>query len=148
MEGAIKTYELLLSIANKSSAGGGRRQSALLNGLAFVYRQMGRHSEARQTFENITTLWSQQGEAEPLWVAASKNVGISFFDEGLVKEGTTSFGSLRTAVRKGAGNRDSLVEIDILRTMAEVLVKNKKIKEGELANRQADLIEKRLAGRR
>jgi tetratricopeptide (TPR) repeat protein len=148
LDEALKTYTRLLTLAEKSTSDSPRKQTGVLNAMGLVYRQAGRHKEARETFQKITTLWATQGAAEPMWVAASKNVGVSYLDEGSLKDATATFTTLRGAVRRAAGNKDSLVEIDILRTMAQALKKNNRIKEGDEANRQAEAAEKRLAGRR
>jgi tetratricopeptide (TPR) repeat protein len=144
-EAAIATYGTLLTIAGKSTADGPRKTTAVLNSLGLAYRQAGRHAEARETFQKIVTMWTSQGAAEPAWVAASRNAGMSYFDEGLIKEGSTALASLRAAIRRAAGNRDSQAELDVLRALSQGLKKQNRTKESDDASRQADAMEKRLA---
>ena len=145
---SIETYKTLLLIAEKTQAADLRRRTSVLNSLALVYRQAGRHTEARETFQKIMAIWAAQGAAEPIWIAASKNTGISFLDEGLFKEGTAAFASLRATVRKAAGNRDSASELDIVRAFGQGLKRLNRNKEAEEANRQADQLEKRMTGKK
>jgi len=148
LDSAIATYGTLLAIAQSSAVDGVRKQAAILNALALVYRQANRHTVARETFQKVMALWTSAGAAEPAWIAAAKNAGVSYLDEGLIKEGSSSLTNLRAVVRKTAGNRDSSAEIDILRAMGQGLKRQNRNKEADDAIRQADLAEKRLGVRR
>jgi tetratricopeptide (TPR) repeat protein len=144
-DAAITSYGSLLAMAEKSPSDKARKVTAALNAMAFVYRQANRHADAREAFQKVVALWGAQGAAEPAWVAASRNAGISMIDEGSFKEGSANLTALRTTVRRAAGNRDSAAEIEILRSMGQALKRQNRNKEADEAIRQADQAEKRLA---
>jgi tetratricopeptide (TPR) repeat protein len=148
LDEALRSYATLLSIAEKSKDNSARKQTSILNSIAMLHRQAGRHAEARETFQRIAVLWAAQGAAEPLWVAAMRNVGTSLGDEGNAKEVPVHFATLRQGVRRAAANKDSLAEVEVVKAQAQALKKVGRTKESDDAQRQADAMEKRLAASR
>jgi hypothetical protein len=119
-----------------------RQERELLPRIGAAQMAMGDSNAAVVSYRRLVEIWNQ-GDVNSNWVDASRQLNVALIRLGKSKEGLEGVKSLRKAVRGASGNKDSIVELTILRSIGDAFRAAGRSKEAVDFDREA----KAMAGR-
>ena len=127
-------------------------QVALLDQLAGLYRKVGDPNRAIAIYRQLIDASAKQSPVgqNPKWLGATQNLIAATIEKGDSKAANTLFKAARESIHRGAGGKDSLSEVHLLRAYAAALRKSGRDKndkkQADTYDANAEQMEKHLLG--